>query len=158
MAKLVTNELNHRGWLNSNASFLLDGFPRTKGQAVQLDNSLSSHDCPINLVVELGVPPEVILDRISNRWVHSASGRVYNLKYNPPKVPFKDDVTGEPLTKRTDDNPETFKVRLDQYFEELKPIKEFYQEKGILGTVSGETSDIIFPKLLALVKEKQGSE
>lgn len=107
----------------------------------------------MNFVVELNVPPEVILDRIANRWVHP-SGRVYNLQYNPPKVPFIDDVTGEPLVKRPDDNPKTFKVRLDNYFKELEPIKEYYQKKNILHTVTGETSDIIFPQLLELV-EKQ---
>ncbi|QPG77244.1 Adenylate kinase 2 [Brettanomyces nanus] len=154
MAKFVTAELGTRNWLNNRASFLLDGFPRTGNQAVQLDNELLKHDSRINLVVELNVPPEVILERIDNRWVHASSGRVYNLSYNPPKVPFKDDITGEPLTKRSDDNPEIFKVRLDKYFEQLKSIKEFYQQQGVFSTVSGDTSDIIFPKLLQLVESK----
>lgn len=156
MANIVTSELRQRGWLNQKASFLLDGFPRTGNQAQLLDKSLSPHDAAINLVVELDVPPEVILDRINNRWVHPGSGRVYNLQYNPPKVPFKDDVTGEPLIKRADDNPKTFQVRLDKYFSELAPIKKFYTDKGVLRTVSGKTSDIIFPKLLKLVKSEFG--
>ncbi|ODV85026.1 hypothetical protein CANARDRAFT_8156 [[Candida] arabinofermentans NRRL YB-2248] len=153
MAQLVTNELRQRNWLNRDASFLLDGFPRTANQAEKLDSELESNQANVNLVVELDVPPSVILDRISNRWVHS-SGRVYNLQYNPPKVPFKDDVTGEPLFQRPDDNPETFKVRLDSYFKELAPLKQFYIKKGVYDKVSGDTSDIIFPKLLELIKKR----
>ncbi|TID26239.1 hypothetical protein CANINC_002771 [Pichia inconspicua] len=153
MANLLQNELQTNNWLNGNTSFLLDGFPRTVGQAEALEPVLGPHDANINFVVELDVPPEIILDRIANRWVHS-SGRVYNLQYNPPKIPFKDDVTGEPLFKRADDNPETFKVRLDKYFEELSPIREYYGKKGIFHVVSGNSSDIIFPQLLSLVQKK----
>ncbi|KAG0676418.1 hypothetical protein C6P40_002152 [Pichia californica] len=153
MAKIVENELNLNKWLDGKTSFLLDGFPRTIEQAKELEPVLKPHNSDINFVVELNVPPEVILDRIANRWVHS-SGRVYNLQYNPPKIPFKDDITGEPLFKRPDDNPETFKVRLDKYFSELEPIRKFYESKGIYHVVKGETSDIIFPQLQALV-EKQ---
>lgn len=153
MAKLVKNELEKNQWLDGKTSFLLDGFPRTVGQAEELVPVLRPHGADINFVVELNVPPEAILDRIANRWVHS-SGRVYNLQYNPPKVPFKDDVTGEPLFKRPDDNPETFKVRLDKYFAELEPIREYYEQQGVYHVVSGNTSDIIFPQLLSLV-EKQ---
>lgn len=92
-----------------NASWLLDGFPRTSTQAAVLDKTLSAHDAALNLLVRLDVPEEVILDRIENRWVHIPSGRVYNLTFNPPKVPGKDDITGDSLSKRPDDNPETFK-------------------------------------------------
>lgn len=153
MARLVENELQAQKWLDGKTSFLLDGFPRTVAQAEELVPVLKPHGADINFVVELSVPPEVILERIDNRWVHS-SGRVYNLQYNPPKVPFKDDLTGEPLFKRPDDNPETFKVRLDKYFAELKPIRDYYEKQGVYHVVRGETSDIIFPKLYALV-EKQ---
>lgn len=153
MAKLLENELKKNKWLNSNTSFLLDGFPRTIGQANELEVVLNPYGANINCVVELDVPPEVILDRIANRWVHS-SGRVYNLQYNPPKVPFKDDITGEPLFKRPDDNPETFKVRLDKYFAELEPIREYYQKKGLYHIVKGETSDIIFPKLYEVIQKQ----
>lgn len=76
------------------------------------------------------------------------------MEYNPPKVPGKDDITGEPLTKRADDNSEVFKKRLITYHKEIDPLKEFYKDKGVLQVVSGETSDIIFPQLLDLVKQK----
>jgi adenylate kinase len=109
MINLLTNELRNRGWLNNRSSWILDGFPRTQSQAPPLDQVLEQHDAELNLVVELDVPEDVILDRIENRWVHGPSGRVYNLTFNPPKVPGYDDVTGEPLMKRPDDNPVSLK-------------------------------------------------
>jgi adenylate kinase len=153
MAQLVQAELNKNQWLDGKTSFLFDGFPRTVSQAEALEPVLNPHDSNINFVVELDVPPEIILDRIANRWVHS-SGRVYNLQYNPPKIPFKDDVTGEPLFKRPDDNPETFKIRLDKYFAELEPIRNYYEKKGIYHVVRGQSSDIIFPQLYDLVQKQ----
>ena len=111
----------------------------------------------LNLVVELDVDQRIILDRIEARWVHVPSGRVYNLDYNPPKVPFKDDVTGEPLLKREDDTAEVFQRRLDKYNQEIGPLKLFYADIGILSTVSGNTSDIIYPKLSKLILDKFGT-
>lgn len=98
----------------------------------------------------------MILDRIANRWVHPGSGRVYNLTYSPPKVEGVDDVTGEKLVRRVDDDPETFKVRLEKYEEKTGPLMEFYKEKGVVWTVSGKTSDEITPKLLEEVARRFG--
>jgi adenylate kinase len=124
------------------ASFILDGFPRTAVQAIQLDNIV-----PINLVVNLNTPSEVILDRICNRWVHEASGRVYNTTFNAPKVDGKDDVTGEPLVRRADDDPEVWKARLKSFKENNQPLLEHYDKLGVLWTVDGNSSDEISPKL-----------
>lgn len=151
---VVCDELKSRGWLTPKSTWLLDGFPRTVGQAQVLDKSLAEYKASLNMVVELDVPHEVILERIENRYVHVPSGRVYNLQYNPPKVAGKDDITGEPLTKRPDDTAEVFGKRLAQYLETVNPLKEHYKREGILYTVSGNTSDIIFPKLVALLEEK----
>ena len=148
---LIKQELNAQTFLNKNASWLLDGFPRTSTQAAVLDRTLSAHDAALNLLVRLDVPEEVILDRIENRWVHIPSGRVYNLTFNPPKVPGKDDITGDPLSKRPDDNPETFKKRIDAYHNLTLPLLEHYDKHGIVRTVSGETSDIIYPQLKELL-------
>lgn len=156
MVGLIQGELQQRQWLNRTTSWLLDGFPRTRGQAEQLDAVLAGHHCNLNLVVELDVDQSVILQRIEARWVHPASGRVYNLDYNPPKTPFTDDYTGEPLVKRSDDTAEVFQKRLDQYNAEITPLKEFYAQKNILHKVSGDTSDIIFPKLKDLVEHMFG--
>ncbi|SCV00388.1 LAME_0G09384g1_1 [Lachancea meyersii CBS 8951] len=152
VTELVHNELSSRGWLSPSSSFLLDGFPRTLKQAKTLRSKLAPHKAALTMVFELDVPESVILERIENRYVHVPSGRVYNLTYNPPKVAGKDDVTGEPLTKRPDDTVEVFGRRLDNYRETSAPLKEFYAKLGILHRVSGETSDIIFPKLLSLVE------
>lgn len=166
MIKLIVGELSRRGYLESrpthaaglisssptstpsnssdlpSASFLLDGFPRTQGQAKKLDEEVA-----MNFVVNIDVPAEVIIDRISNRLVHTPSGRIYNLTWNPPKVPGIDDVTGEPLTRRPDDCPETFKKRLEAYRRETEPLLEHYDKAGVLWTVRGNTSDEITPVL-----------
>jgi len=123
---------------------LLDGFPRTKQQAEWLAEKVE-----IEAVIDLNVPFEVIKDRLTSRWTHPASGRVYNTGFNDPKVPGIDDVTGEPLIQRDDDKPETVQNRLDVYAETSGPLREFYKEKGILYTFTGDRTDVIWP----LVKE-----
>lgn len=124
------------------ASFILDGFPRTAVQAVQLDTIV-----PINMVVNLNTPSDIIIDRICNRWVHAPSGRVYNTTFNAPKIEGKDDVTGEPLTRRADDDPEVWKARLKSFKENNEPLLEHYDKMGVLWTVNGNSSDEISPQL-----------
>jgi len=124
------------------ASFILDGFPRTASQATQVDTLI-----PINFVVSLKTPFPVILERIAGRWVHQPSGRVYNTTFNAPRVAGKDDVTGEPLTKRADDDEQTWKTRLKKFEETSEPLLEHYARKGVLWEVTGNTSDEISPKL-----------
>lgn len=121
---------------------LLDGFPRTLNQAEKLW-AITQFNCVLNL----RVPYEIIIDRVKHRYVHKKSGRVYNLEYNPPKVPFKDDITSEPLEKRTDDDPEILRKRLKLYDEKTVPVLEFYKSKGILHEFSGKTSDEIWPQI-----------
>ena len=124
------------------ASFILDGFPRTATQAQQIDKTID-----INWVVHLQTPTSVILDRIANRLVHEPSGRVYNTTFNPPKVAGQDDITGEKLTRRADDNPETWKARLKKFEETSQSLLEHYDGKGVLWGVQGNSSDEITPKL-----------
>lgn len=124
------------------ASFILDGFPRTAQQAAQLDKLI-----PINLVVNIDTPSDIIIDRICNRWVHAPSGRVYNTTFNAPKVPGKDDVTGESLTRRDDDDPEVWKARLKSFKETSQSLLEHYDKQGVLWTVKGNSSDEISPKI-----------
>lgn len=136
---------------NPSASFVLDGFPRTAVQAVQLDDIV-----PINLVVNLNTPSEIIIDRICNRWVHEPSGRIYNTTFNPPKVPGKDDVTGEPLSRRPDDDPEVWKARLKSFKENNEPMLEHYDKQGVLWTVNGNSSDEISPQLFKEFSKRFG--
>ncbi|KAF3046613.1 hypothetical protein E8E12_011224 [Didymella heteroderae] len=124
------------------ASFILDGFPRTANQAVQLNDIV-----PINMVVSINTPSEIIIDRICNRWVHAPSGRVYNTTFNAPKVEGKDDITGEPLTRRADDDPEVWKQRLQSFKENNEPLLEHYDKAGLLWTVNGNSSDEITPQI-----------
>lgn len=143
MIELITDELqrfNRQNWL-------LDGFPRTINQATSLDDNLSLSGQPLNLVINLHVPEEVILQRIMDRWVHVPSGRIYNQSYNPPRIPGLDDITGEKLTKRADDNPETFKIRLQKHHELTDPLLEYYDKQNILITCTGRTSDEIYPQI-----------
>lgn len=137
---------------SASSSYILDGFPRTRKQAEQL----SKANVSVNFVVNLDVPHSVILDRIANRWVHPGSGRVYNVTYSPPKEIGKDDVTGEDLVRRKDDDPETFKKRIEKYEETTRPLLKFYEEMGVLWSVKGETSDEITPKLLAEFTKRFG--
>ncbi|KAF2132789.1 adenylate kinase [Dothidotthia symphoricarpi CBS 119687] len=153
--RLITDELTTRGWIQSgtgkskytfsdqpSASFILDGFPRTAVQAVQLDDIV-----PINLVVNLNTPTDIIIDRICNRWIHEPSGRVYNTTFNAPKADGKDDVTGEALVRRADDDPEVWKARLKSFKETSTPLLEHYDKLGILWTVNGNSSDEITPQI-----------
>lgn len=104
--------------------FLMDGFPRTIPQA----EALKATGIPIDYIVEIHVDPEEIIHRLSGRRVHPASGRVYNLYFNPPKTTGIDDITGEPLVQRNDDKEETIRHRLSVYDEQTKPLLEFYKQ------------------------------
>lgn len=156
MVSLIKQELKDNAFLRSDASWILDGFPRTAAQAPPLDTILKENSADLNVVVELKVPEEAILDRIEKRFVHIASGRVYNLDFNPPKVAGKDDQTGESLSKRPDDNAEVFKERLKAYRDLTTPLLEYYDKQGLLRSVEGETSDIIYPKLKQLLINEFG--
>lgn len=104
--------------------YLLDGFPRTVEQAQMLLNA----GVQVDTVLELEVPDQVIVDRMSGRRVHMASGRTYHVTLNPPFNPDLDDVTGEALTTRADDAPGIVLKRLGIYHEQIRPIVEFYAD------------------------------
>lgn len=103
--------------------FLLDGFPRTVPQA----DALKEAGVAIDAVVEIDVPDEEIVNRMSGRRAHLASGRTYHVVYNPPKVEGKDDETGEELVQRDDDKPEVVKDRLNVYHKQTAPLIDYYQ-------------------------------
>ena len=109
--------------------FLFDGFPRTIPQA----EALRTQGVDLDLVLEIDVPDEEIIKRMSGRRVHTASGRTYHVVFNPPKVTGKDDVTGEDLIQREDDKEETVRKRLDVYHSQTKPLVEFYSKWATTG-------------------------
>ena len=133
--------------------FLFDGFPRTIPQA----EALIQRNIDIDAVVEIDVPDQDIIDRMSGRRMHPASGRNYHVVYNPPKIEGKDDLTGEDLIQREDDKPETVKDRLRVYADQTSPLVEFYSDLSnssslsylkVLGTASPkEVTNQIFINL-----------
>jgi adenylate kinase len=102
--------------------FLFDGFPRTIPQA----DAMKAAGVKLDYVLEIDVPFEAIIERMSGRRSHTASGRTYHVKFNPPKTPGVDDVTGEPLIQREDDKEETVKKRLEVYEAQTRPLVEYY--------------------------------
>jgi adenylate kinase len=104
------------------AGYLFDGFPRTIPQA----DALKQANVGLDYVVEIVVPEENIIERMSGRRVHPASGRSYHITFNPPKTPDTDDITGEPLVQRDDDKEETVRHRLSVYREQTSPLVDYY--------------------------------
>jgi adenylate kinase len=102
--------------------YLFDGFPRTIPQA----QAMKDAGVPIDYVLEIDVPFDAIIDRMSGRRVHPASGRTYHVTFNPPKVEGKDDVTGEALIQRDDDKEETVRKRLQVYNDQTRPLVDYY--------------------------------
>ena len=138
-----------------NNGFLFDGFPRTIAQAEALKND----GININYVVEIQVPDEDIVARMSGRRAHLPSGRTYHITYNPPKIEGKDDITGEELVQRADDNENTVRSRLDVYHDQTQPLVEYYKSwmgkdnnAPIYGSVNGvghleEVKERVYAKL-----------
>lgn len=131
------------GWL------LLDGYPRTVPQATEL-----AKEVPVDMAINLNVPNATIIERISNRWMHPGSGRVYAYDYNPPKVEGLDDETGEPLVQRDDDKPEAVRTRLEAYDSLTAPLIAHYRGQGVLTEFSGTMSDVIYPQVETHLRER----
>ena len=104
------------------AGFLFDGFPRTIPQA----DAMKAAGVKLDYVLEIDVPFEAIIERMSGRRTHPAAGRTYHVKFNPPKAAGLDDVTGEPLVQRDDDKEETVKKRLEVYSAQTRPLVDYY--------------------------------
>ncbi|KAL4004863.1 cytoplasmic polyadenylation element-binding protein [Sarotherodon galilaeus] len=141
MSRLILNDLR----AIDGTSWLLDGFPRTVSQAEALDDVYT-----LNTVVNLNVPFQTIKQRLTSRWTHLPSGRVYNTDFNPPKVPGFDDETGEPLFQRDDDRPETVTRRLKSYETQTEPVLEYYRSKE-LSPFSHILNTGIFPSALVSI-------
>ena len=121
-----------------NNGYILDGFPMTLPQAKGLDALLDNIDSNLDKVIIIKVDDDVIIDRMSGRRVHKSSGRIYHIKYNPPKNEGLDDITNEPLSIRSDDKKATVMNRLKIYHDLTKPLINFYNIKNILFEVNGE--------------------
>lgn len=128
--------------------FLLDGFPRTVVQAEKLEKLLESRKQPLDGVVEFAIDDSLLVRRICGRWFHLASGRSYHEEFNPPKVPGVDDVTGETLIRRSDDNPEALKKRLATYHRETVPLIAFYKTRNLHRMVdASQKTEVVFDNI-----------
>jgi len=141
--------------------FILDGFPRTVPQAEKLDAMLKQQNQKLDHCLEFNIDDSLLVKRVTGRLVHPASGRVYNEEFSPPKKPMTDDVTGEPLIHRADDNAETLKKRLEAFHKNTKPVLGYYQNQGILSTLDASKScqDVyaVISKILARTHPKSSS-
>ncbi|WP_395479810.1 adenylate kinase [Candidatus Curculioniphilus buchneri] len=124
---LVKNRINQNDCCNG---FLLDGFPRTIPQAMAI------HDISINFVLEFSIPDTLVIDRVIGRRMHIPSGRVYHIKFNPPKQEGKDDMTGESLTIREDDRENIIRQRLISYHQNTVPLINFYKKRADEGYIN----------------------
>jgi len=111
--------------------FLLDGFPRTVVQAEKLDTLLDKRRTGLDAVIEFGIDDSLLVRRITGRLIHLASGRSYHEEFAPPKTPMTDDVTGEPLIRRSDDNAAALTKRLDAYHKQTAPLATYYAKRGL---------------------------
>ncbi|XP_049584569.1 adenylate kinase 4, mitochondrial [Syngnathus scovelli] len=146
---VMTRLMRPRLELLRGQSWLLDGFPRTLAQAQTLNNLYQ-----LDMVISLNIPYETLKDRLSDRWIHPGSGRVYNMGFNPPRVQGKDDITGEPLIQHDDDKPEALTARLRHYKDVAKPVIDLYKSQGILHSFSGTETDRIWPYINSLLSTK----
>lgn len=118
--------------------FVLDGFPRTVVQAEKLDFMLEREgQGKVDVVLDFQVPDHALVKRIVGRLVHPGSGRSYHTEFNPPKKNMIDDVTGEKLVRRSDDNEEALKKRLASFHRQTAPVLEYYKKQGVLAAIDG---------------------
>lgn len=130
--------------------FILDGFPRTVTQAEKLDEMLKQKKQDLDLATELMIDDNLLVSRITGRLIHPASGRSYHREFAPPKSPMKDDITGEPLIARSDDNADTLRKRLIGYHQQTDPVAQYYKRRGIwVGIDAAQSQSTVWNSLLS---------
>ncbi|KAG7010172.1 mitochondrial GTP/GDP carrier protein 1 [Physcia stellaris] len=157
MVNMIKGELENN--MECRQGFILDGFPRTVAQAERLDGMLADKNQKLQHAVELQIDDGLLVSRITGRLIHPASGRSYHKIFNPPKASMTDDVTGEPLIQRSDDNAETLKKRLSTYHEQTSPVVAYYKRTGIWKPIdaSQEPGQVWKSLLGVFEKEKPSS-
>ncbi|OGE57031.1 hypothetical protein PENARI_c002G06005 [Penicillium arizonense] len=129
MVNMIKSELDNNTECKN--GFILDGFPRTVAQAERLDDMLADRKQKLQHAVELQIDDSLLVARITGRLIHPASGRSYHKIFNPPKDDMKDDISGEPLIQRSDDNADTLTKRLATYHAQTTPVVDYYKKTGI---------------------------
>uniref|UniRef100_A0A2K6KAD0 Adenylate kinase 2 n=1 Tax=Rhinopithecus bieti TaxID=61621 RepID=A0A2K6KAD0_RHIBE len=124
--------------------------PCAKWQAEMLDDLMEKRKERLDSVIEFSIPDSLLIRRITGRLIHPKSGRSYHEEFNPPKEPMKDDITGEPLIRRSDDNEKALKIRLQAYHTQTTPLIEYYRKRGIHSAIdASQTPDVVFASILA---------
>jgi adenylate kinase len=131
--------------------FVLDGYPRTTQQAEWLTAFLTEHEAPIDAVLSLQVPDDVIVSRLSRRRVHEETGETYHLDHDPPP----DDVDPALIVQRDDDKPETVRNRLEVYREETQPLEDYFERRNLLVGVDGEGDiEAVYQRITTVLDEQ----
>lgn len=134
---------------------LFDGFPRTAAQAGGLDDALAVRGESVTAVVEIHVPREKLVARLSGRWICPNCGATYHIEFNPPAVAGVCDRCGHQLTQRKDDTPEAITRRLDIYFEQTEPLLAYYEARGLLQRVDGDQQiDAVTEAIVAAIQSR----
>ncbi|KDR81980.1 hypothetical protein GALMADRAFT_240381 [Galerina marginata CBS 339.88] len=136
--------------------FVLDGFPRTVPQAKKLDGMLEKRGEKLDSVVQLLIDDQLLISRITGRLIHAPSGRTYHKTFSPPKKPNVDDVTGEPLIQRSDDNVETLRKRLQGFHAQTGPVVDYYKAKGLWhGIDAAQSPSVVWDDLRSIFVGKK---
>ncbi|KAF9009512.1 adenylate kinase 1 [Cyathus striatus] len=136
--------------------FVLDGFPRTVPQAKKLDSMLEERKEKLDSVVQLLIDDQLLISRITGRLIHTPSGRTYHREFHPPKKAGVDDVTGEPLIQRSDDNVETLRKRLGAFHAQTGPVAEYYKDKGLWhGVDAAQSPSVVWDSLRSVFTGKK---
>jgi adenylate kinase len=137
---------------------ILDGFPRTRGQAEALDRALAERGSRVDLALHIDVPEDDLVARMASRRICAANGHVYNMATNPPLVPGVCDLDGSPLVQREDDREETVRARMAQQLPPLKEVIDHYRATGVLRSVNGlDPIDAVTAQLLAATDRELGA-
>ncbi|MBW0479140.1 hypothetical protein O181_018855 [Austropuccinia psidii MF-1] len=147
MVNMIKDQLENNQ--DCSKGFILDGFPRTVTQAAKLDQMLKAKKQDLDLAAELVIDDNLLVSRITGRLIHPASGRSYHREFAPPKFPMKDDITGEPLISRSDDNAETLRKRLQSYHQQTDAVANYYKQRGIwVGVDAAQSQTTVWNSLL----------